>query len=286
VSTIAKVFVVVVFALSVAFAVSSALLMTQQENWHDKYAKLDRDSQQKSADQEAKLAARDHDLQETKSALSKTTGDLQRITEEKAEADKAKAQLQTDFTAKEKEVSDLRTSFTMIRDGVGQWSARNEKLQKDLTDAQAKLKENEEALRQSKADSEKAKIEKDEMVKKLADMEARRKDLEDRLARATEALDNLAKSGVINMEEVVSGAQKPIDGRVLEVDPGNKVVIINVGKEQGVGLGYAFTVYRDGEYVGEIRVDQLKDDLAGGSPVLGKMKSEIRKGDNVTTRIR
>jgi hypothetical protein len=33
-------------------------------------------------------------------------------------------------------------------------------------------------------------------------------------------------------------------------------------------------------------VDQLKDDLAGASPVLDKMKSEIRKGDNVTTRIR
>jgi cell shape-determining protein MreC len=124
------------------------------------------------------------------------------------------------------------------------------------------------------------------MTKKLAEMEAHKKDLEDRLARASEALDKLAKRGDINLEEVVTGAQKPIDGRVLEVDPVSNVVVINVGKEQGVGLGYSFTVYRNGEYVGEIRVDQLKDDLAGATPVAGTMKSDIRKGDNVTTRIR
>ena len=71
-----------------------------------------------------------------------------------------------------------------------------------------------------------------------------------------------------------------------KIDLSWAIVVINVGKEQGVTLGYSFTVYRDGEYVGEIKVEQLQNDLAGASPVPGTIRSEIRKGDNVTTRIR
>ncbi len=277
---------VLVFALSIAFAVSSALLMTERETWRDKHAQLEREKKQAEEAQTAKSAKLEHDLQEAKASLSKINDDLQRVTQEKSDLDKEKARLQAETTDKEKRLNELTTSLTAIRTGIGEWSARNEKLQKELADAQAKLKETDEALRQAKADCEKAKLERDEMTKKVADLEGQKKDFEDQLTRAKEALDRLAKAGAISLEEVLTGVQKPIDGRVLEVDPANNVVVISVGKQQGVGLGYSFTVYRDGEYVSEIRVDQLKDDLAGATPVPGTIKSEIRKGDYVTTRIR
>lgn len=285
-STIAKVFVVVVFALSIAFAVSSALLMTQQETWRDNYEKLERKSQQESQEKDANIKKLDQGLAETKAALGKANADVEQLTQAKQDLEKEKSELKTSVADKEKGLNELRTSFTAIQAGIAQWSQRNEKLQKDLADAQAALKKTEEDLRTAKAEKDKAVVERDEMTKKLADLEGRKKEIEDRLARASDALEKLQKSNLVNVEEVLAGAQKPIDGRVLEVDTDQKVIIINVGKSEGVGLGYSFTVYRDGEYVGEIKVDQLKDDLAGASPVAGTMKSDIRKGDNVTTRIR
>lgn len=285
-STIAKIFVVLVFALSIAFVVSSALLMTEKETWRDRYAQLDRDTKQKIEAKDAEIQKKDRDLAEAKTTISKTTDELERLKQEKAELERTKAQLQSDVTAKEKQVNELTATLADIRRGIGDWAARNEKLQKDVADLQAKLKEAEDALRQAKAEREKAILERDEMTKKASELEGVKKDLEDRLARASEALEKLQASGDIRVQEVLTGAQKPVDGRVLEVDPVNNVVIINVGKAHGVGLGYAFTVYRDNQYVGEIRVDQLKDDLAGATPIPGTLKSEIRKGDNVTTRIR
>lgn len=285
-STIAKVFVVVVFALSVAFAVSSALLMTEKDTWHNKFLDLESKSSREQDKLNADLKKTQTDLQEKMGFLNKAKDDLSRLTDEKGKLEQAKAKLEADLTAKERSLNDLSTSFSSIKSDLGQLTQRNDKMQKDLTDAQAKLKDTEEALRTAKAECEKAKLDKDEAIKKLADAEARRKDVEDRLARATEALERLERQGSVKVSEILSGVQKPIDGRVLEVDPSNNVVVINVGKEQGVGLGYNFTVYRDSEYVGEIKVEQLQSDLAGASPVAGTLKSEIRKGDNVTTRIR
>jgi predicted nuclease with TOPRIM domain len=286
VSTIAKVFVVVVFALSVAFLVSSALLMTEQETWHNKFLELQKSDTSKIAAAEKKASDLDDQLKEVRVSFNKAKDDLARITDEKSALEKEKANLQAEVAAKEKGLNDLQASFLAIKSGIENWAQRNEKLQKDLTDAQAKLKDTEEALRQSKAECEKANLEKDQAMQKLTEAEARRKDAEDQLVRAKEALDKLVKIGAIKPEEVLGNVQKPIDGRVLEVDPANNIVVINVGKEQGVGLGYSFTVYRDSEYVGEIKVEQLQNDLAGAVPVAGTIRSEIRKGDNVTTRIR
>ena len=285
-STIAKVFVVVVFALSIAFAVSSALLMNQQDKQQKAYADLKTSSKSEADRLTSELQKATDDCSDKAKQLTKANGDVSRLTSEKEALGKDKAQLQTDNANKEKRLNELGTSFAAIKTGIGDWAQRNEKLQKELGDLQVGLAKAQEELRTTKADCEKAKLDRDEAIKKQADAEGRKKDIEDQLIRAKELLAKLEASGAINVSEAILGVQKPIDGRVLEVDPTNNVVVISVGKDQGVGLGYSFTVYRADEYIGEIKVEQLQNDLAGATPVAGTLKSEIRKGDNVTTRIR
>ena len=285
-STIAKVFVVVVFALSIAFAVSSALLMNQQDKQQKAYADLKTRSKSDTDRLTSELQKATDDCSDKAKQLTKAKDDVSRLTSEKEALEKDKAQLQTDNANKEKRLNELGTSFAAIKTGIGDWAQRNEKLQKELGDLQVGLAKAQEELRTTKADCEKAKLDRDEAIKKQADAEGRKKDIEDQLIRAKELLAKLEASGAINVSEAILGVQKPIDGRVLEVDPTNNVVVISVGKDQGVGLGYSFTVYRADEYIGEIKVEQLQNDLAGATPVAGTLKSEIRKGDNVTTRIR
>ena len=285
-STIAKVFVVVVFALSIAFAVSSALLMNQQDKQQKAYADLKTSSKSEADRLTSELQKATDDCSDKAKQLTKAKDDVSRLTSEKEALEKDKAQLQTDNANKEKRLNELGTSFAAIKTGIGDWAQRNEKLQKELGDLQVGLAKAQEELRTTKADCEKAKLDRDEAIKKQADAEGRKKDIEDQLIRAKELLAKLEASGAINVSEAILGVQKPIDGRVLEVDPTNNVVVISVGKDQGVGLGYSFTVYRADEYIGEIKVEQLQNDLAGATPVAGTLKSEIRKGDNVTTRIR
>ena len=285
-STIAKVFVVVVFALSIAFAVSSALLMNEQDKQQKAYADLKTRSKSDTDRLTSELQKATDDCSDKAKQLTKAKDDVSRLTSEKEALEKDKAQLQTDNANKEKRLNELGTSFSAIKAGIGDWAQRNEKLQKEVGDLQANLAKTQEELRTTKADCEKAKLDRDEAIKKQADAEGRKKDIEDQLIRAKELLAKLEASGAINVSEAILGVQKPIDGRVLEVDPTNNVVVISVGKDQGVGLGYSFTVYRADEYIGEIKVEQLQNDLAGAAPVAGTLKSEIRKGDNVTTRIR
>jgi hypothetical protein len=79
-------------------------------------------------------------------------------------------------------------------------------------------------------------------------------------------------------------ADAVIRGTVTAVDSNEGIVVLDVGKRQGVKLNTAFLVRRKGRYVGTVIADALFDSVA--SARYGRdMRTDPRAGDDVTSKI-
>ena len=76
-----------------------------------------------------------------------------------------------------------------------------------------------------------------------------------------------------------------IDGRVVGVSTKINLLVISVGEEEGVKVGFEFTIYRGNTYVGKMVVEKVYPHQAAGHWVQEKTKDKILPGDSVTTKI-
>jgi hypothetical protein len=77
------------------------------------------------------------------------------------------------------------------------------------------------------------------------------------------------------------GAVDILEGRVLSVDAETEFVIVNIGKEDGVQAGNVFSVYRDADYLGDIKITRLQAEMAAADLIAPFVISNIRKDDQV-----
>jgi hypothetical protein len=76
-----------------------------------------------------------------------------------------------------------------------------------------------------------------------------------------------------------------IDGRVVGVSTKLPLLVISVGEEDGVKVGFEFTIYRGNTYVGKMVVEKVYPHQAVGRWIQEKTKDKILPGDSVTTKI-
>ena len=93
------------------------------------------------------------------------------------------------------------------------------------------------------------------------------------------------------LDQTAPQPKKAIRGRVLLVsnDPerGNDViVVINVGKKDGVEVKYSFIVYRGSNFIGKLIVERVTDDMSAArlDPKYGTQLA-VAPGDEVATRL-
>ena len=80
-------------------------------------------------------------------------------------------------------------------------------------------------------------------------------------------------------------SQNPmIRGRVTAVDSALNIVILSVGRDDAVHVGYVFTVFRGDEYVTKLVVDKVEAAWCSGYSVREMEKSPPVVGDVATTR--
>ena len=76
-----------------------------------------------------------------------------------------------------------------------------------------------------------------------------------------------------------------IDGIVLAIDNDLNLVMLNIGMDAKVKVGYRFYMYRGAEYVGEVRIDRVGQDHSFGSTILANTRLPLKIGDNATTQL-
>jgi len=274
VSGIAKVLTVVIFALSIVFCVVSGELFVKKDKLSAEYDKYKKEAEAKISENKRQIEGLQSTLVQLKQQVAEQAQRIA-VVEKERDAAREQAKQQTLLAnAASQEKAKLMTLYEALGKKVDEWvkkadavEAENKKLTAQVAQLQQTIRDKETEVKKV-ADQLKVKTD------QVASLEATVSDLKRRL-------ESKATGGGEGAEY-----QPPIDAKVIEVDPDLNLVVINKGRKHDVGIGYVFTVYRGDQYVGDLRIDSVQDEIAGGSPVPGTLLTSIRKGDSASTRIR
>ncbi len=185
----------------------------------------------------------------------------------------------------------------------------HKKLTKDLASSQQKIKELEARLKAEQERSQKLgqlyKQKQQEEAAKAAEIEKSKLEEVVKNNNSQEVLSESGESGGIELEEIVINPKRPrmqetslepiveeavsaletaLNGRILSIDIETEFVIVSLGEKDGIVVGNVLSVYRNDNYVGDIKITRLQSEMSAADLVLPLSIGNIRKNDLVKTK--
>jgi small-conductance mechanosensitive channel len=280
-SVIAKILIVLNLVLAVVFLGASATFLGQQESWKKKHDDL------KTA-----TAAEIADISAQRDGARNTARDQENLANQRQSQ---VTELQGRLETKENDYTQITESHNTL---LGQYE-RLSQTYKDAVALNDSLTQKNNALVNEK---DAALTAKREAIAAQNAAETEQKRLEGELENAEMAKSELAKrmttladeheSQTVLLEAYVekfgslADVMNPptIKARVTAVDNDLNIVMLSVGRDDKVKVGYAFTVYRGNEYIGKIIIDKVEADYASGYSQKELEQGAIQVGDDATTR--
>lgn len=283
-STIGKFFVVLNLALAALFVGASASLIAEAESYRTQYEEAVETHATEISDLEAESA-------DWQSKYNDAIAENQRLLQQKGqlEADKSaleeslatERQTNTELTERlqgiEGKLADLEGTNREQTNRIAELTRQNETLRSERDDA---LDERDAALAQATQATE---------AMQLAQGEA--SDLALALARETERAEEAeaqldALVTYTGVDPATINNQPQLEGLVLSTEKANDTtyVVINIGKNSGVKVGYTFDVYNGATYKGRIKVQTVNETKAAATlEVPGN--GTLAAGDRIATRL-
>ncbi len=270
-STLTKVFVVLLVVVSIAFASVSVSIVAQTPNWKDTAEKYQEHARIADTNLRHEIAASAALLA---SARDEVRGHLGKITELETKVQEGRneaGQLKSDLTRATAEKSSVEA---LSRGLLAQLQAA------DASRAEYQKQRNE--LERSNLDLSQRNVDMNDRVNELTarldvQLEQKRhceqqinilRSENERLAQSTrqatigatlEEPEGAALSGV---RAVTAVASRAIRGRVVELS--GDLITLSVGGADGVKKDMVFVITRDGDYVGDVQVTLVKPDESAG----------------------
>jgi len=283
-SALAKVFVFIVLVLSIIFFGTSATLFKTRTDWRTAYNRLE-DESRKGLDEikkvNAELHARNDSLDKTRINLEANNGELSKGNKqlnEDLKEERTKASLHQSNAAKSadtaaqiaKSLEAKETSFSELQKSL-------DKVKTDLDGALVQKSDADKSRDSMRLDLEKAQQE-------LHALRMEHHNLVEE--HDTLALKSRRYEEILGPDAVAAAVSPvPIDAVISAVESKEKLVVLSAGKDQKVQLGYEFTVYRGGEFVGKVKVIKVFPDVCGAEILFTKDGEDIQRGDKATTQL-
>lgn len=284
-SPIGKIFAVLNLILAAAFLgwASNALTASgkYKSQWEDAVAAHQADTQAWE-DRENELNAKITELEQARS----------RFRQEKDDAVNDRDRYKADAEGQEQSNSELRASVDKIQGALEALVAQNKALEGSKSTAVQARQEAEQERDDALTAADEAARAQNEAEQRLttarrdiAELRAEKESLMGELSSVQAKFDTVVAQTGISLDELV--AQPQIEARVLEVnkeiEPG--LVALNVGSEQDVKRGYVFHIYRGEQYLGKVRVENVRATMSTAL-IQGTYEGrEIRQGDAAATRL-
>src|SRR5438093_6147569 len=285
-STLAKVFIVFIFILSVAFFGTSATLFKMRQDWKQAYLQ----SRKEMQDQLKKLT------EDYQRVTTQNTDQLNTITQIKSRED----QLAKELKQKNEDLSEEKKKVQVANLEQSKTTSLNEQLGKVVQAEKTASLQLQEALTKTKTDLDtalattlEANKQRDSMRLDLAKVQqdlhlaqVEVKQLSDEYETVKITLAAIqAKYPTLAESLPIGKLAPPIDALVNAVDAKEKLVVLSAGKDQKVESGYEFTVYRGDEFIGKVQVIKVYPDLAGARVLFTKDGAETQQGDMASTTL-
>lgn len=283
-SPIGKLFTVINLALAALFVGSAAALINTGQTYRQDLEALQTSSAAEIADLNGQLATERDNVGIERQAKDGALAQVSAL-----ESDKAA--LEDDLNTEREQNADLRERLTSIDGKLGDLESTNRQQQSQITDlndtATALRSERDEAL-DARDEAEAARA---DAERNATSYERERDELQIALGRANEAaasadakLRAVAQTYKIDLNNL--NDQPELAGRVTAVDGshGTTVVVINIGKNDGVKPGHTFDVYAGGVYKGKIYVETVNASQSAATIQMAG-EGDIAAGDAVVTRL-
>ena len=273
-STLAKIFVVINFALAVAFLVFTLTVYSKRVKYAEK-VKVAQD--EKAAVEQAKKALE----AELTAKLTRAEAD-RRAAEDKATRNETSAKdLNMQIEKLQKDEVDARNTAKAITDQKGVLLEQVQKMRLELEETRKTvmtLKESTVRLQMDTDEYKKQLVDAQNDSNKLKadinDLHRDRQRLAEDLANAEYVLKEMAKKGHI-LPQVASIPE--VRTKVVDVrNTGN--VALGAGSDSGIKEGVIFLISRKDKYIGKVRVTTVWNDFAGGQVI--EQKQPMMPGDD------
>jgi flagellar biosynthesis chaperone FliJ len=284
-STMSKVFVVLNLVLSLFLVGTVASILSKNEEYKLKYETSEKD--------------RKKDKDDAQTKFDTVNGEKARVDGENRSLVNQKSDLDSQLQAQKSISEQVRNDNNQLRNSVDAINASLKAVQGELGDVQARnktLMDSNESLKKETADAKKAQMDAEEdrarvegdlkrATDDVAEKERQLVTLSGERDNLRAQLDALVKLGV-DVPGLIGNNVPLIEGKVSAVGPNSSFVVLSVGQNESVKIGYAFDVYRGGDYIGRVVVDNVLPDSATARVTRKNAKGlEFQAMDNATTRL-
>ncbi len=280
-SGLAKFFVVLNLVLALFFLGVSATLFQAQKDWKgaaEKALSSEKESVERASEMKATLQGRIDQTTKTNESivreneqlgtkvndLQNTNGDLRKDVaslEAKIEAN------ETRLAQKDEHIQDKDSNIARLEDEVS-------RLNSEIASAGDAKKDAERLRNRAILDKETLSQQNEALNKELTALKSDFDDQELLIGR-------IVDSGV-RLPDIGVTTAPPIDGMVVGVQEG--VVVLSVGRDDDVEVGYEFTIYDGSRFIGKVQVTKVLDDMSGCT-ILFQEGAGIREGHKASTRL-
>lgn len=281
-SPVAKILVVLNLLLAIAFLAASATFLGQKESWKKQYNDLDAKKKEEIADLKANLEDANQRFSDQRNQTNVVQTEL---TELKARFEAKQEEYDAVATAQQTllgQYERLSQTYTDLQQTVDQLNSDKTRLIDEKDSALAEKRNAVESMNNALTEQRRLEAE----IRNNQDMMG---EMEKQMTAMAEELEQTKLVVAAFEREVGSlpGLISPpkIEARVSGVNNDQNIVLLSVGSDDKVKVGYTFTIYRGSEYVATVVVDDVQRDVCSGYSKKELEKGMIQVGDKATTQL-
>jgi hypothetical protein len=289
-STLTKIFVVLLVVFSIAFTMSTISFVAQSSNWRELAESYRMEAQTTDAHLRNVLASSAAEIASNRDAINAHIARYQTLEAEHQDALQEVGELQAELAAARAEVSSLQATAGLLagelKVGQAGWTEqrrqhaelkqRNVELEKRNLDLSQRVNELTSQLVVVQRDQRHLK----EQIYLLEEQNRALGQYRERLEAGD--LTALAEAGEERVTPLTPLSGSPIRGRLTDVS--GDLATISVGSADGVTEGMLFVIYRGLDYIGDLRVEMVEPSQAAGKIV--RSRGAPRVGDRVADEAR
>jgi hypothetical protein len=278
-SLLSKLFVILVFVIALVKLGVDVTLFAHKVDWKDKFIKEVNYHYQTQQIKNAEIAAREMEIENNKvfiSVLNERIGTLDIENSNKANTINFLTR-QLDFaqTLQIKTEADMQVFVRQLEVQLAQIQELTTKIEEHRGKLARALNEKTLAV----AELQYARQAAEKMSQDLAELEGKHVEMARDKKHLEEKINHLNQLGV----KTDIAPKKPLEGKVTAVANEIGLVVISIGKDDGVMEGDEFTVYRGGDFVAKVQIDRADRRWSAGKVVL--KKTDPRVADDVSNHI-